>query len=253
MASGATTADLAIDARSAVEYLLQRPEIDKSRLGIIGHSEGGLIAFMLASEHKDVSFIVSLDGPGVDGKTILLEQSEYISRLIGASESAMENNRIVMDKVYDLMTTNETHSSWGEEVIEFTSSYYSGNDMDQYSEEDIELAKRNLLGSIPEPSYAWMRYFVMSDPSSYFTSITCPVFALNGAKDCQVLAEKNINAIKKGLLSSGNSQVTAMILPGLNHLFQNCETGLPAEYNQIEETFDPKTLELMAAWILQLK
>jgi hypothetical protein len=93
----------------------------------------------------------------------------------------------------------------------------------------------------------------MSDPTSYFTSIACPVFALNGGKDCQVLAEKNINAIKKGLHDSGNNQVTAMILPGLNHLFQNCTTGLPSEYNLIEETFDPNTLGLMTSWILQLE
>jgi len=79
------------------------------------------------------------------------------------------------------------------------------------------------------------------------------VLALNGGKDCQVLAEKNINAIKSGLQSAGNSQLTTMILPGLNHLFQHCTTGLPSEYNQIEETFDPGTLDLISAWILQLK
>jgi hypothetical protein len=151
------------------------------------------------------------------------------------------------------MITNESHQSWGEEVIEFTSAYYSNKEMDGYSQEDIEQSKKNLLGSIPESSYAWMRYFVMSDPSSEFGSINCHVLALNGAKDCQVLPDKNINAIKKGLELSGNRQVTAMILPGLNHLFQNCETGLPAEYSQIEETFDPNTLELMSDWINQLK
>jgi hypothetical protein len=253
MATGATTADLAMDARSAMEYLGSRSEIDLSRLGLIGHSEGGLIAFMLASEYKDVSFIVSLAGPGVDGKTILLDQSEYISRLSGVSESVLEDNRIVMNKVYDLMISNETHSSWGKEVIEFTSSYYSNNSENQYSEEDIEQAKRNLLSSVPEASYAWMRYFVRSDPSVYFVSISCPVLALNGGKDCQVLAENNINAIKKGLRASRNSQVTAMILPGLNHLFQNCTTGLPSEYNRIEETFDLNALGLITAWILQLK
>jgi pimeloyl-ACP methyl ester carboxylesterase len=252
-ASGSTTADLALDARSAVEYLLTRSEIDKSGLGIIGHSEGGMIAFMLASEYDDISFLVSLAGPGVDGKTILLEQSEYISRLSGVSESIMKDNRIVMDKVYDFMITNDTHRTWGEEVIEFTSSYYSSKGEGLYSEADIEQAKNNLLASIPESSYAWMRYFVMYDPASDFASIDCPVLALNGAKDCQVLAEKNINAIKKGIQASGNKQLTAMILPGLNHLFQNCETGLPSEYNIIEETFDPDALELMNKWILQLK
>ncbi len=79
------------------------------------------------------------------------------------------------------------------------------------------------------------------------------MLALNGGKDCQVLAEKNINAINEGLQTSGNTELTAMILPGLNHLFQNCETGLPAEYNQIEETFDPTALELISGWILQLQ
>jgi len=253
MASGSTTADLATDARSAFEYLGSRSDMDQSRIGIIGHSEGGMIAFMLASEYDDISFIISLAGPGVDGKTILLEQSEYISRLSGVNESIVEDNRIVMAKVYDMMLSNETHNTWGEEVIEFTSSYYLKRSKGQNSEEDIEQIQRNILGSIPESSYAWMRYFVLSDPSSDFASIECPVLALNGGKDCQVLAEKNINAIKKGFQASGSSQLTAMILPGLNHLFQNCKTGLPTEYNLIEETFDPKALELMTAWILQLK
>lgn len=250
--SGSTTADLATDARSAVDYLLKRSDIDSSGVGIIGHSEGGLIAFMLAAEYKDISFIISLAGPGEDGKTILLDQSEYISRLSEVSESLVVDNRTVMSKVYDLMVVNETHNTWVEEVIKYTSSYYSNKEL-SYSEADIEQIKRNLLGSIPESFYTWMRYFVQSEPSSYFASLDCPVLALNGMKDCQVLAENNINAIKKGFQSSGNKLLTAMILPGLNHLFQNCETGLPTEYNLIEETFDPNTLTLMTGWILNLE
>jgi len=250
---GSTTSDYAEDARAGIEYLLQRSEIDGSKTGVIGHSEGGMIAFMLASEYDDIAFIISLAGPGVDGKTILLEQSDYIARLSGVEDSVLEDNKIVMTKVYDLMIFNESHQSWSEEVIEFTSAYYSNKAMDNYSQEDIEQSITNLLGSIPESSYAWMRYFVMFDPASLFGSIKCPVLALNGEKDCQVLPESNITAIKNSLELSGNRQVTAMILPGLNHLFQNCKTGLPAEYSQIEETFDPSTLELMSDWIRQLK
>ncbi len=252
MASGSTTADHSMDARSAVEYLLSRSDMDSSMIGIIGHSEGGLIAFMLASEYKDISFIVSLAGPGVDGKTILLEQSEYISRLNGLAESIVQNNRKVMGKVYDLMIINETHQSWAEEVTKFISTFYSSIGDERFSEEDIEQIKNNVLNSIPRASYAWMRYFVMSDPSVYFPTIACPVLALNGGKDCQVLAEKNINVIKEGFESAGNKHLTTMILPGLNHLFQNCKTGLPSEYNLIEETFDPRALELISGWILQL-
>jgi len=89
----------------------------------------------------------------------------------------------------------------------------------------------------------------MFDPAPLFSSIKDPVFALNGGKDCQVLPEKNISAIKKGLVSSGNTNATTMILPGLNHLFQNCVTGLPNEYGVIEETFDQKPLDLISDWI----
>ena len=137
------------------------------------------------------------------------------------------------------------------EVIDFASKFYSEKSMYEYSEEDIERGKRNLLASIPEASYVWMRYFVMFDPTILFETIKCPVLALNGEKDCQVLPEENIRAIKNGLLTAGNDQNQTRILPGLNHLFQNCDTGLPDEYGVIEETFDQKTLDLMAEWIRQ--
>ncbi len=249
---GSTSADYAGDARAAIEYLFERAEVDQSKVGVIGHSEGGMIAFMLASEYDDIAFIISLAGPGVDGKTILLEQSDYITELSGVEESIREDNRIVMSKVYELMISNESHEEWGKKALEFTSVYYSAKEIGGYSEEEIEQSKKNLLASVPEDSYAWMRYFVMFDPSSYFVSIKCPVLALNGEKDCQVLAQKNVNAIREDLLASGNQTVTTMILPGLNHLFQNCETGLPGEYGLIEETFDQKTLDILSDWLLQL-
>ena len=210
-----------------------------------------MIAFMLASSHEDIAFIISLAGPGVDGKTILLEQSDYITSLSGVAPTIREDNRIVMTAVYDIMMANESYQVWVEEVIDFTSKFYSEKDMGYYSEEDIERGKKNLLASIPESSYAWMRYFVMFDPTLLFDSIKCPVLALNGEKDCQVRPEKNIQAIKNGLLTAGNINTLTMILPGLNHLFQNCETGLPNEYGILEETFDQKTLDMMSEWILQ--
>lgn len=115
--------------------------------------------------------------------------------------------------------------------------------------EILKGGKENLLASIPESSYDWMRYFVMFDPTPLFPTIECPVLALNGEKDCQVLAEPNINAIKNGLPDRPGTKT--LILPGLNHLFQNCETGLLNEYGIIEETFDPETLGIISDWILQ--
>jgi pimeloyl-ACP methyl ester carboxylesterase len=246
---GSTTADYAGDARSAIEYLLKRSDIDHSKVGVIGHSEGAMIAFILASSHDDLAFIVALAGPGIDGKSILLDQSDYINRLSGVEESVLKDNHIVMNEVYDIMIANESYEIWGAKVLEFTNIFYSEKRTGVYSEEDIEQGKKNLLGSIPASSYAWMRYFVMFDPATLFGSIKCPVLALNGEKDCQVLPEENINAIQKGLLSAGNAHTTTMILQGLNHLFQNCETGLPSEYGIIEETFDQKSLDIISEWI----
>lgn len=250
-AAGSTTGDLAGDARAAIDYLLKRSDIKPSKIGIIGHSEGGMIAFILASSHKDLAYIVSLAGPGVDGRTILLDQSEHIASLSGAGDAILEDNRTVMSGVYDIMIKNESYEIWEEETIKFTSEFYSERLIGNYSETEIEQGKENLLASIPEPAYAWMRYFVMFDPTPLFGNISCPVLALNGEKDCQVLPEQNISAIKKGLKSAGNNDSKTMILPGLNHLFQNCETGLLNEYGIIEETFDQKTLEIMWEWIWQ--
>ncbi|MEN8156205.1 MAG: alpha/beta fold hydrolase, partial [Bacteroidota bacterium] len=252
VAAGATSEDFAGDARSAIEYISGRPETNPSKTGIIGHSEGGMIAFMLASEYDDIGFVISLAGPGVDGKTILLDQSEYMGRLMGAEEAVLKENRVIMDKVYEVMISTESYEAWGEEVLEFISAHYAAKGDLQLSEGEIEQVGKNLLGSIPESSYNWLRYFVMFDPSEYLVNIKCPVLALNGEKDCQVLANKNINAIRDHLMRSGNMRVVAVVLPGLNHLFQNCDTGLPAEYGQIEETFNPKALNIMMDWILQL-
>lgn len=250
-AAGSTTEDHAGDARSAFDYLLDRSDINPSKIGIIGHSEGGMIAFILASSQKDVAYIVSLAGPGVDGKTILLDQSDHIARLSGAADAILEDNRNVMSGVYDIMIAHETYEDWNEETLEFTSKFYSERLVGNYSEADIERGKENLLASIPEAAYAWMRYFVLFDPAPLFSKITCPVLALNGEKDCQVLPEQNIRTINNGLDGAGNNEIKTMILPGLNHLFQNCETGLPNEYGIIEETFDPETLTLIAEWIWQ--
>jgi pimeloyl-ACP methyl ester carboxylesterase len=210
-----------------------------------------MIAFMLASSHVDIAYIVSLAGPGVDGKTILLDQSDHITRLSGANNAILEDNRNVMSGVYEIMIANESYEVWKEETLDFTNKFYSERLIGDYSEADIESGKENLLASIPEPAYAWMRYFVMFDPTPLFESIKCPVLALNGEKDCQVLPEQNISAIENGLADAGNIEAKTMILPGLNHLFQNCETGLPNEYGIIEETFDQKTLDMMSEWIRQ--
>lgn len=234
--AGATSADNATDALAAFQYLTGRIDIDGGKIGILGHSEGGLIALMLASEIKELACIVLLAGPGVPGETILLDQSEHISRLSGLPEPVIRENRDLMEKVYGWMEAQESYGEWKDTV--------------QTNLEPV-VAER-ILNVIQETSYPWLRYFVMSDPAVYFGDIHCPVLALNGGKDSQVLANENITAIREGLKSSGNTRVTALFLPGLNHLFQPSQTGLPAEYGKIEWTFDQETLDLISSWITEV-
>ena len=118
--------------------------------------------------------------------------------------------------------------------------------------EDSEKALAQLKATFGKSSYKWFRYFIMSDPSDFWKKVKCPVLALNGEKDLQVAADVNLPAIEKALISGGNNSVETIILPGLNHLFQHCKTGLPAEYGEIEETFSPEVLKIISDWILDL-
>jgi len=243
---GATSADLATDARSAIEYLLGREDIDNKRIGIIGHSEGGLIALKLAAENDDIAFIVSLAGPGLKGNVILQDQTEHISRLSGVPEETLKQSAEVNNKIYSLLEENQDPAVGIDKINSFVREFYINEGEE---EETINQVLDNIKQTINPASYPWLRYFIMSNPADYFHLIKCPVLALNGEKDCQVLAEKNITAIVNGLKDAGHEDVTGKVFPELNHLFQHADTGLPNEYGEIEETMSPEVLEIILHWI----
>ncbi|MGM0529091.1 MAG: alpha/beta hydrolase family protein [Bacteroidota bacterium] len=247
--AGATSGDFSTDARSAIEYLFGRDDIDNDEVGVIGHSEGGLIAFKLAAEHEDIAFIVSLAGPGVKGKTILEDQTEYISRLSNVPEDVLQQSMQVNRKIYDLMEEYEDPATGIDSIYSFVGKFYKEEGT---SEDVIAQVLNNLKSTINPSSYPWLRYFIKSDPAEYYPEIKCPVLALNGEKDCQVMAEKNIAAIVSGLENAGNENVTGMVFPELNHLFQHADTGLPNEYGEIEETMSPEVLEIISQWLREL-
>jgi len=244
--AGATTADLTGDARSAIEYLLSREETGNNSIGIIGHSEGGLIAMKLAAGNEDIAFIVSLAGPGLKGRTILEDQTAYISRLNNVPEEIIKQSMQINNIIYDLI---EKYDDPGKGIDAIHSSVRDFYQAEGKGEEIINQILENISRTINTSSYPWLRYFIQSDPDEYFPDIYCPVLALNGEKDCQVIAESNINAIVSRLESYGNSDVTGVILPGLNHLFQSAETGLPDEYGKIEQTISPAVTVLILNWI----
>ena len=193
----ATSEDFARDALAGIEFLRNKKAF--SKVGLIGHSEGGLIAFMLGAQKK-VDFIVSLAGPGVKGDTLLVSQVN----LIGLLSGQLPNMTI-----------------------------------QKYRQQDA-------VRQMP-----WIQWYLDYDPSDHIRQTRCPVFALNGDRDCQVISKQNLTAIKQ--LLSKSTQSCIKEYPGLNHLFQHCTTGLPNEYGQIEETISPEVLQDIAAWMNSLK
>ena len=192
----ATTEDFSRDAAAGIDFLRGNKAFGK--VGILGHSEGGSIAFMLGAQKK-VDFIVSLAGPGVKGDTLLAAQGNRILALSG-------------------QPANMT--------------------VEKYRQQEA-------VQQVP-----WIRWFCDYDPSDDIRKTSCPVFALNGDRDCQVLSSLNLEAIRSLLPVTKRNMIKEY--PALNHLFQHCTIGLPTEYGQIEETISPEVLEDMAKWIQSL-
>jgi alpha-beta hydrolase superfamily lysophospholipase len=247
--SEATSADLATDAEAAFNFLRTNPKINQKEIGLMGHSEGGLIAPIVASTNTGIGFIVSLAGPGVTGQQIIIRQSQDIGRLSGEKENAIKESTETNKKLYAILRKEKDNKK---AEVKILTLYKEILEKKKTSKEDTEKAVNRLKMTFGANTYTWFRYFIMTDPAMYWEKVNCPVLALNGEKDLQVSARENLPAIEKALKSTGNESVKTVKLPGLNHLFQHCKTGLPAEYSSIEETFSPEALKIISDWILAL-
>ncbi|WP_158239273.1 S9 family peptidase [Uliginosibacterium sp. TH139] len=237
----ATTETFANDARAELAYLRARPEMDATRIGLIGHSEGGLIAAMLAAEpNQAVAGVVMLAGPGVSGARILSNQVEDGARVSGASPAVLSAMVEAQERLISVVLASKATTVGL--VSELTLAMM-----------DIApaLNETNARKKVAPLALPWFRYFLATDPASFLARVQSPVLALNGEKDIQVRASTNLPAIEQALKSGGNRDVTVKKLPGLNHLFQSAQTGLPAEYEAIDETFAPSALKIMADWLDQ--
>lgn len=235
----ATSADFATDVTAAVEYLKTRKEVDKKKIGLIGHSEGGVIAPMVAANSKDIAFIVLMAGTGVPGDQLLLAQEKLVGRASGLDSVALSINERLSRQAYEIVkkTTNDEALK-----AELTALLKRNN----VSDDEISRS----LGRTLNP---WTLYFIRHDPAPVLAKVKCPVLALNGSNDLQVPKE-NLMAIKNALTKGGNKNVTTKELVGLNHLFQESKTGSPTEYGTIEQTISPTALNEIVNWIkLQVK
>lgn len=243
----ATSADFATDVESAIAYLKTRAEIDKNKIGLIGHSEGGLIAPIVASKSKDVSFIVLLAGTGIQGDKLLLLQQELIAKTNGVSETEIEKTRQNNIEVFEMIVGSNDHQKLKTDLTKLINELL---DSEPNAEIPNSMEKEEFVSmQVNQISSPWMVYFMKFNPATTLERVTCPVLALNGEKDLQVPSKENLSAIKNALTKGGNKNVTTKTFPNLNHLFQECETGSPNEYATIEQTFSPIVLDEITKWI----
>lgn len=241
----ATSADFANDVRAAFAYLKTRKEIDKKRIGLVGHSEGGLIAPIVATDTK-VAFIVLLAAPGVSGGQILLKQVESIARSQGVDEESIQRELRISRGVFELFSQYGEDESFETRLKEYLHEVISNNNIVPEGMDEEEFIKIR-VSQFRRP---WMRYFLKYDPANSLKTIKCPVLALNGEKDVQV-APENLAVIEKAIRQGGNDNVTVKEFPDMNHLFQTCKTGAMEEYATIEQTIDPLVLEEISGWVLK--
>jgi fermentation-respiration switch protein FrsA (DUF1100 family) len=242
----ATSLDFATDASAALDYLKDRGEIDSTRIGFIGHSEGGLIAPMVASVRPDVAFIILMAGPGITGEQILLLQSELILKAEGTDEQTIRESDKTNREIYSVLKKNSDNAKAGQKIRAVLTGYNKKHSKDENHPEISEAEINNQVETLTSP---WFRTFLTLDPEDYLSKVICPLLAINGSLDLQVPPRENLQGIEKALIFGGNSNYMLEELPGLNHLFQTATTGSPTEYGKIDETISPVVLELMRKWI----
>ncbi len=234
-----TTDDLSYDALAAVDYLKSREDI--SKVGLCGHSEGGTIAFIIASRDKKCDFVISLAGTGVRGDTILLSQQMAIGKTSGMDESSIEKVIASNRAIFNLITSSKDNDQLlKDNLIKMITA--SNPTMES------DLVEKSVMKLINE----WMYYFIRFSPKEAIRNTSLPILALNGTNDLQVIASLNLPAIQKAAQEGGNKNVTIKYLNGLNHLFQHSKTGDISEYSIIEETFSEEALSIIYQWITNL-
>jgi len=243
----ATSADFATDVEAGVEFLKKHSRIDPKRIGLIGHSEGGLIAPMVAANSKDIAFIVMMAGPGVNGEQILYEQGSLIVRASGAAEAAVTAQRENQKQLFSIAKSEPDTTAAQKRFDEIAKRQYA-----KLTDEQKKAAgsESSVAAQISQFNTPWFRYFLTYEPKPTLKRVKCPVLAINGERDLQVPPKQNLPEIESALKEGGNKDFEVKELPGLNHLFQTCTTGAPSEYSSINETISPVALKVMGDWIV---
>ena len=231
----ATSMDFSYDAEAAFDFLRKQKHIDASRVGILGHSEGGIINFMVSARRPEVAFLVSLAGPAVNGIEVLKEQQVAILRASGMTEEMIAFSQNSNRQLFDIVESSNDREEADSLMRQLVKGW-------GYNE---ELTEQTVSGM----TMPWMYYFLKYDPTEAIVKTNCPALLLNGSKDLQVIASQNLPAYEKIIADYGKTNLTLHELPDLNHLFQHCETGAIEEYATIDETISPEVLEMIVEFV----
>jgi pimeloyl-ACP methyl ester carboxylesterase len=241
------------DVETSLNYLETRGDVNKKHLGLIGHSEGGMIAPMVAVRRKDVSFIVLWGAPASGGAKINTEQAGWALRQRGVDSVSAQAYMNLNDQVLPLFKTSTNKEDLHKNIYPVLDKWLntqSKTTLDGLSLTNDTATRQALTGMYTNLyTTPWLRFFFTYDPATDLSKVTCPVLAINGEKDVQVNAKANLDAVKTILTKSGNKDFEVKELPGLNHLLQDAKTGNVSEYEEIEETMSPQALNIISTWI----
>lgn len=241
-----TTEDFAADVLAGIEYLKTRKEVDTQQIGLIGHSEGGLIAPMVAVKSNDVAFIVLMAGQGVTGEATLYTQETLISRAMGVPEEQISHQLDFQKQVLTVIK-NESDLEKADKLLREIIAKQLAN----LPKEEQQTSANAMEAQLKRCNSKWFRYFLTYDPITSLKHLKIPVLVINGQLDWQVSPKQNLPVIAKILEEAGNRNYRIIEFPKLNHFFQTCETGSILEYGKIEETIAPVVLDTLSGWILE--
>jgi len=248
-----TSEDFSYDVETSLNYLETRTDVDKKHLGLIGHSEGGIIAPMVAARRKDVSFIVMWAGPELGGARINTEQNAYSLKGAGIDSTSVKAFTGLHTKILALFSVFQTQEALDQQitaVFEAWKKEQTPQTLEALNVQSNSIVSQNIF-AIYNGLYKlpWMRFFITYQPQVDLAKVKCPVLAVNGSKDTQVDAKSNLAEIKAVLTKSKNKDFETVEIPGLNHLLQNATTGDVSEYEKISETISPAALKIIYDWI----
>ena len=243
-----TLLDLSDDAVSGIAYLRARTEVDQARIGVLGHDQGGLVGSIAAIRMPEaVTFLVLLASIGMPGDELLQLQSALRAKQQGAGVTQIERQDEIQARIYSALKQPGDSAAVAERIRPIVAELMQLIPEDQANAMGgREVAIDRQIQALLSPSF---RSMLVHDPRAVLKQVKCPVLALNGERDIQVPAKENLGGIETALRTGGNKDATVRAMPGLNHLFQTCDTGSIAEYASIEETVAPAALETIADWV----